>query len=314
MNRPMALALLIPFVLCGCPRKDTPTPPEPSTRVEPTALEVAGLHNVYKLTDRLYSGSGPEGEAAFASLAKLGVKTVLSVDGAKPDVVRARQHGMRYVHLPVGYDGIRREQALRIARAVRDLPGPVYLHCHHGKHRGPAAAAVALLCLEDSYAAEQAVTWMQTAGTDPHYKGLFAAPRELRRPTAAELAAVSGDFPEAADPGGLAKRMVEVDHRWDNLKLARKAGWKVPPNHPDIDPPHEARQLAELYHESARLLVESKHDQALRDWFSDAERTVKRLESALRGADAAEAEKAFKQAATDCTRCHTRHRDVPRER
>ena len=29
-----------------------------------------------------------------------------------------------------------------LARAARTLPGPIFVHCHHGMHRGPAAAAV----------------------------------------------------------------------------------------------------------------------------------------------------------------------------
>jgi TonB family protein len=31
--------------------------------------------------------------------------------------------------------------ATRIVRAVRDLPGPIYVHCHHGKHRSAAEGA-----------------------------------------------------------------------------------------------------------------------------------------------------------------------------
>ena len=111
-------------------------------RAGPVPVEVERLHNVYRLSDRLYSGSGPEGDAGFSSLQTLGVKTVITVDGAAPDVARAERFGMRYVHVPVGYDGIPREEAWRLAKAARDLPGPVYVHCHHGMHRGPAAAVV----------------------------------------------------------------------------------------------------------------------------------------------------------------------------
>src|SRR5690349_19529458 len=86
-------------------------------------VEAAGLHNVLRVSDRLYSGSSPEGEEGFRSLEELGVRTVVSVDGARPDVEGARRHALRYVHLPIGYDGVPRDQALRLARAVRDLPG-----------------------------------------------------------------------------------------------------------------------------------------------------------------------------------------------
>src|SRR5690242_3938505 len=82
---------------------------------DPARVEAAGLHNVYRITDRLYSGSSPDGDEGFRSLQQLGIKTILSVDGARPDVALAHKYGMRYVHLPIGYDGMPRDQALRIA-------------------------------------------------------------------------------------------------------------------------------------------------------------------------------------------------------
>src|SRR5262245_19282512 len=181
------------------------------------------------------------------------VRTVISVDGARPDVELARKHGLRYVHLPIGYDGVPQAQALRIARAVRDLPGPVYLHCHHGRHRGPAAAAVALLCLEQTCSVEAALAFLKRAGTDSRYVGLYAAPKALRRPTAAELDRVPAEFPEVAEVTALAHLMVEVDARRERLREVRKAGWQPPRGHPDLDPAHEALQLAEQYREAGRL-------------------------------------------------------------
>jgi protein tyrosine phosphatase (PTP) superfamily phosphohydrolase (DUF442 family) len=108
----------------------------------PERLDLPGVENAYRLSPRLYSGGEPRGEQAFAALKSLGIKTAISVDGATPDAETARRYGIRYVHLPVGYDGISREQAVRIIKAARTLPGPVFVHCHHGKHRGPAAVAV----------------------------------------------------------------------------------------------------------------------------------------------------------------------------
>ena len=64
-----------------------------------------GLSNVVAFHDGFYSGSAPAGDAGFDSLSSLGIKTILSVDGAMPDVELADKYGMRYVHLPIGYDG-----------------------------------------------------------------------------------------------------------------------------------------------------------------------------------------------------------------
>src|SRR5882757_8959774 len=139
MNRLFCfLILAVALVASGCQRNGQPAAnhPKPPSDTS-TKIEKDGLHNVYRINDKLFSGSSPEGEEGFRSLKEMGVLTVISVDGAKPDVARARKFGLRYVHIPIGYDGISRPQTLRLAKAVRDLPGSVYLHCHHGKHCGP---------------------------------------------------------------------------------------------------------------------------------------------------------------------------------
>lgn len=153
----------------------------------PERLDVDGLHNVFRICDKLYSGSMPEGDKGFESLKILGIKTILSVDGAKPEVDRAKKQGLRYVHVPVGYNGITRGQAIQIAKAVCGLSGPFYIHCHHGKHRGPAAAAIARLCSDEKCHVEQALAVMRGAGTDPRYQGLFKSVREFQRPKTEDL-------------------------------------------------------------------------------------------------------------------------------
>jgi protein tyrosine phosphatase (PTP) superfamily phosphohydrolase (DUF442 family) len=270
-----------------------------------------GLHNVLRVNDRLYSGSSPDGDAGFESLKSLGVRTIITVDGARPDVERARKHGLRYVHLPIGYDGVPREQALRIARAVRDLPGPVYLHCHHGKHRAPAAAAAARLCLDESCTVADAATLLKEAGTAPHYKGLHAAVG-LRRPAPGELDAVAADFPEVAEVPSLVRVMVELDGRWERLTLARRAGWKAPEDHPDVDPPHEAVQLWEQYREAARLPEVQAQPESFRRWLGDGERAAKELADALTAGKLDAAKAAFEASAKACADCHARHRDAPK--
>src|SRR5204862_244762 len=125
-------------------------------------------------------------EAGFAELEALGVKTVISVDGMTPDVEGAKKHGLKYVHLPHGYDGIPTERGQELAKAVRDLPGPIYIHCHHGKHRSPAAAAVA--CVEAGLIpAEAGEGILKAAGTNPNYQGLYEAVRNARPISAVDL-------------------------------------------------------------------------------------------------------------------------------
>lgn len=279
-------------------------------------VEVDGLHNVLRITDQLYSGNGPDGDRSFASLKKLGIKTIISVDGATPDVERARKAGLRYVHIPIGYNGVPRAKALQIAKAIQELPAPFYIHCHHGKHRGPTAAAVALLCADEQCKVEDALAVMNSAGTDQRYAGLFKSAKSFERPTREELAKLTGELPEAVQAAGITQGMVVLDHSFDNLKLVRAAGWKTPADHPDIDPAHEALQLVEGYQELRRLPELAKRPSEFRKWLDDGHASARELEHLLRTskdkAIATEAaEKTYRRAAAVCTQCHAKYRDVP---
>ncbi|MEM7262874.1 MAG: hypothetical protein AAF488_12855, partial [Planctomycetota bacterium] len=94
------------------------------------------------MTVDLYSGGEPAGEVAFAALARLGVRTVVSVDAALPNADLARRYGLETVHIPIGYDGVHADAALALTAVARTRPGPYFVHCHHGVHRGPAAVAI----------------------------------------------------------------------------------------------------------------------------------------------------------------------------
>jgi protein tyrosine phosphatase (PTP) superfamily phosphohydrolase (DUF442 family) len=314
MRRSHLLPLIV-LILSGCSRTVPPTanPPVPLGQ-GPTDLP--GLHNVCRIMDKLYSGSAPEGEAGFRSLQEHGFHTIISVDGSLPDIQRAHAFGLRYVHLPIGYDGVPREQALKIARAVRDLPGLVYLHCHHGKHRGPAAAVAARRCLDPSCTVEDALAHLKQAGTATQYVGLYAAAKEYQAVSPAELDRVSADFHEEAKLPGFVSLMVEVDMRWDRLKQVKAAGWKTPPGHPDVDPAHEARLLREAYREAARLPEVKTRPDEFRKWLGMAEDSAAALEAAFLATkqtgllNPSRAETAFEGVKNDCNRCHAKYRDV----
>jgi protein tyrosine phosphatase (PTP) superfamily phosphohydrolase (DUF442 family) len=318
MNRLfLFLMFAVAHLVAGCQRNSRPTEDssKPSSDSS-TKIEKNGLHNVYRINDKLFSGSSPEGEEGFRSLKELGIQTIISVDGAKPEVALAHKFGLRYVHLPIGYDGISRPQTLRLAKAVRDFPGPVYIHCHHGKHRGPAAAAAIHLCLDEKCSVEQAVAQMKQAGTDPHYNGLYELPRTLVRPTKDELDTVRAEFPEVAEVSGLAQLMVEIDTRWDNLKTIQASGWMPPKNNPDLDPPHEALMLAEHYREAGRLPKVKERPAQFREMLTNAEEEAVRLEKTLRIAkqtgkmDRPGADEAFQRTKASCVQCHDKYRDV----
>jgi protein tyrosine phosphatase (PTP) superfamily phosphohydrolase (DUF442 family) len=281
----------------------------------PERLDLPGVENAYRLGPRLYSGGDPRGEQAFAALKALGIKTAISVDGAAPDAQTARKFGIRYVHLPVGYDGIPREQAVRIIKAARTLPGPVFIHCHHGKHRGPAAVAICGLA-NAGWMKEQAVSWLERAGTAPDYRGLYEAARGFAPLTAVELERAEGEFPERAKVPALVEMMVRVDGHWDRLKAIQKAEFKPPSDHPDLDPPHEALQLIELFREASRLSEVRARGEVFARSLGAAERQAESLRQAMRNLaerpgepSRRAAEAAFLAVSRSCTGCHARHRD-----
>ncbi|HEX3151855.1 MAG TPA: cytochrome c [Gemmataceae bacterium] len=291
-----SLSFVVLVVIVGCSSSVTP----PTTDAKPTA-EHAGMHNLHRVSDGLWSGGVPEGDVGFQTLRDLGVKTIVSVDGATPDVERARRFGLRYVHIPVGYGGITREQELQLARAA-ELPGPIFVHCHHGQHRGPTAAALMNRCRTAEWTSDDALTFLKVAGTDPKYEGLFAAVRNFRKPTAEELRKAPPTLPEVADVGGLTARMVDIDDAWSTLKKSKGDGWKGAAMHPAV-------LLREGFREAARLPDGAQRPERFRKLLADSEGAAQELETALRTGDLNAADKAYERSATTCTSCHREFRD-----
>jgi hypothetical protein len=275
--------------------------------------ELPGLHNVFRVSEKLYNGSAPEGEAGFHTLQALGIRTIISVDGARPDVATARRLGLRYVHLPFGYDGCPTPRALEIIRAARDLPGPIYLHCHHGKHRSPAAAALVHIALDGASNAE-ATTLMRHAGTDPAYAGLYRDAATFHAPTPAEIDRVSNQFLEVAPVPPLAETMVQIDERLAALQQAQQAGWRAFGSHPGRVPVNEALQLKELFRELQRTGSCASRPVEFRNRMSTAERGAALMETSLRAGDRRRTDTAFAGLKAACDSCHACYRNVPQTR
>lgn len=278
---------------------------------EPHRLECAFLPNAVQISRTLITGGEPAGEEAFAELARLGVRTVISVDGATPDVEAARRYGLRYVHLPHGYDGISEPRQLELAKAVRDLPGPIYLHCHHGLHRSPAAGAVAGVRagLIPPVMAERILT---LAGTGPNYLGLWEVARSARPTRAEVLDRLEIQFPETSPVPPLAQAMAKMESCFDRVREIEAGDWESP------SAGHELLMLEEHYFEMARLdeKPRSENFRALlgRDvQLSRALRTTWEASSANLAREGQRKLSAMVDAlAKDCKACHATDRDQPR--
>ncbi|MCA9293088.1 MAG: hypothetical protein KDA20_04665 [Phycisphaerales bacterium] len=265
------------------------------------------LQHVHRPVAGVYSGAQPVGEAAFAELAALGVRTIISVDGARPDAEAVRAHGMQYVHLPIQYAGIDTQRRAELVAALRDCERPIYVHCHHGLHRGPAATAYALVGLGE-LSAEAGLRFLAEAGTSQDYPGLFACVREAgEAPPPAAANAIDGRaLPEANFPGTIAQAMATIDQHWDNLQRTVEADWSTPAAHPDLVPAAEAGNL----HDQFRSL-ESFDDgpiplmQDIR-W---AGRIAEQLEAAIVAQDVKQRKLQFNAMEAACAQCHKRWRN-----
>ena len=310
----LSLLLLCTFVLIACQSTSIQSHPANTVRApsvsDTSPTDFAGLHQVVAYVSDIYSGAVPEGDEGFESLKAMGVKTIISVDGAKSQLSKAQKQGLRYVHLPFGYDGVPRERQLQIARAVRDLEHPIYIHCHHGKHRSAAGTASAAVTL-GLITVEQAIARMKVSGTSPNYKGLYETVQSTQPALISEMDQVSNEFPEVWQTENMVDAMVAIDVAHDHLKAIQKAHWKVPAEHPDLIPVSEAARLADLL----RNLKDDEHvhkeSEQLRDWFLKASAQVTELETQLL-VDQSQAQKLdglFKQVTQSCKDCHAVYRN-----
>jgi protein tyrosine phosphatase (PTP) superfamily phosphohydrolase (DUF442 family) len=283
-------------------------PVEPGTNTA-RRLEIPGLENVHDLGHGLLCGGQPRGGSGFDSLAAQGVRTVVSVDGMEPDLERARRHGMRYVHVPIGYDGVGTNALRRLAKAVSTLPGPFYIHCHQGRHRGPAAAAAVARTLH-RWTAAQASAWLTVAGTDPRYVGLHRDATNAPPIPPDEIALIADPLPETTPVEPLVRAMVAVDHELEALRSQR--GDAFGPASEAVAAAAMATRLSELFRESARLDGSGPAGGELRSGLTEAADQASHLADQLAGVrDPAAAENTFRKFTEGCARCHRRHRDPP---
>jgi protein tyrosine phosphatase (PTP) superfamily phosphohydrolase (DUF442 family) len=328
----LTLALLV-VIATGCAGATDPEAPldyagtayelaGAETLDESPPQELPGLHNVYRLSGQIISGSEPQGIDAFAQLADMGVKTILSVDGKRPDADTAAQHGLRYVHIPIQYKGIADDELAAITKTFRELEGPFYVHCFHGRHRGPAAAAVGRVVVDGASRQTALAEMRQWCGTAEEYEGLYATVASAPLPDADATATLAFDFPVAHTLEGVRGVMIPVPRAHDNLKALAKRGWATDPEHPDVDPLNEAEILAELFDALQAQPDSGDKPDDYQAYMQDARSATDQLVEALRsgrdglsphdtleGEPRERADAAMAGIKTSCKSCHAGYRD-----
>ncbi|RJP35754.1 MAG: hypothetical protein C4547_09060 [Phycisphaerales bacterium] len=316
---PIVTLALSSCVTPGSPAPGRASPPagyvasiQPPSVADLSPRSYQGIHNVVAYRDGFISGSAPEGDEGFQTLSAMGVRTIISVDGAEPEVARAAAHGIRYIHLPIGYDGFDEERKLQLIRAVRDAvkDSPVYIHCHHGKHRSAGAAATVAVSL--GWLDPQAgVRRMHVSGTAPQYSGLYACAASAVVLASSTVDAVPAGFPSVWKPSGFVKGMVEIDGIYEHLMAIERTGWVAPADHPDLVPVAEAGRLADLFRLAGQTEYASRRPAEFGTMLEEAQAAAEALEDLLAtgAADTAKLSTRFQLVAASCRDCHAKYRD-----
>ena len=282
------------------------------------AGEYEGLHNVFQLSDSIISGGEPEDEVALEQLSAWGVRTILSVDGKEPDRAEAERLGMRYVHVPIQYSGITSDEVTRISKAFRELEGPFYVHCFHGRHRGPAAAALGRIVI-DGVEREQAIAEMrQWCATSSKYEGLYAAVATTPVPSAGATERLEFDFDAINSFDGIRAAMIPMPRHWDQVKAAADREWALDPEHPDLVPVREVLQVRQILDACAELPETQTYADDFREFLDQGRTGAADLIEALEAGAAGQlpdevwrqrAALAVGQVQASCTDCHASYRD-----
>ena len=263
-------------------------------------IEATSLPNLIRISELAYCGGQPEGSAGFQFLSELGVRTVVCVDGAEPNLVDAKSFGIRTIHIPMGYAETDREVILALARVAREIEGPIYFHCHHGKHRAPVAAALAALA-GGNLDPDSAKNLLQFAGTDPAYAGLWKTIENYQTP------APDDNFPEfveRAEVSSLTATMARLDELIDALEASRKRTWQDSGSGKTAA--QAALEMREIFHELNR---QSSRDEQFSELLRTSESSAAEIERALPAEDFEKADSSLTALRATCVACHQQYRD-----
>jgi protein tyrosine phosphatase (PTP) superfamily phosphohydrolase (DUF442 family) len=266
------------------------------------------ISGLLELEDGIYTGAAPADAAGFAALAELGVNTVVCVDSVQPDVELAAEYGLSYIHIPVDYDEINEHALLSIKRMIVERPDDVfYIHCHHGKHRGPAVAAIAWR-QRSGCSSASSLRVLEMAGTSKDYPGLWSSVSNWQDSNVPEeqWPALHAVAQIESFAGGMAK----LDRNWDRIKLLHKNNWKVPASHPDLVVVNEALQTRDLLRGCADdIPLELVGDIDFEKRINKSVALADDMYQALVNKKSEAVEDRYKELKSSCVYCHRKYRN-----
>jgi protein tyrosine phosphatase (PTP) superfamily phosphohydrolase (DUF442 family) len=283
-----------------------PAPPEVIHPISDKRLPAA-----FRFSDKLISGAAPDTDDAFEALQELGVKTIISVDGDFPDEERAEKYGMKYVHLPIPYKEVPKERALELAKAVRDLPGPIFMHCACGKLRSPAAAGVVSVILGSFTKADAWNALVQAKGPG-NYVRMYQSTQEFDKVDPALLDNLHPQFKAKADVARITTKMDEMYKPWARIDEARRLGWIIPEARKDLKVEDDILKIIDISIEIGKWPEMRKTDAMIKMRAENETELAKFLQTWRKAAGddrPKELTKSFFQMTKSCDTCHDEYRN-----
>ena len=143
----------------------TSTTTRPSNWAEPIML--AGVPNLYKVTDNLYRSAQPTAEG-MSNLTELGIKTIVNLRSNHSDTDEIGDLPLKTRRIEIFAGNMKDEYVEEFLSIVNDTSAvPVLVHCQHGADRtGMVCAMYRTLC--QGWTPDEAINEMQNGGYGFH--------------------------------------------------------------------------------------------------------------------------------------------------
>lgn len=118
--------------------------------------------NLYRMAPGLYRSAKP-GVSNVDELQTLGVTTVISLIKADDSPLVSERFPARLESFPLHADRVDESDVLDVLRAIEAAPGPVLIHCKHGRDRTGLMAAMYRTVIQ-GWSKEEAIKEMTAGG------------------------------------------------------------------------------------------------------------------------------------------------------
>lgn len=134
-----------------------------SNRQWAVRLEVPGVDNLHKVSERLYRGAQPTKEG-MRQLKKLGIKTVVNLRSFHSDREEIGDTGLSYEHIYMKTWHPEEKEAVRFLKILTDPNRtPAFVHCQHGADRTGTMCAIYRIAVQ-GWSKDEAIEEMTKGG------------------------------------------------------------------------------------------------------------------------------------------------------